>query len=194
MMDDYKNRMSSVKDGVEAARWLVKEGYARPGKIAAYGGSYGGYMSVATIVEDGGSDTPVFGASIDIVGIVNLKTFLEQTSGYRRKLREVEYGPLSDTAFLESASPIFKANQIKVPMLIGHGENDPRVPVGEARQLAAELERRSQQPGQARLKPELIIFPDEGHGFAKLQNRLVFYTKAVEFLDRTIGSKSAPSN
>lgn len=193
MMDDYKNRMSSVKDGVEAARWLVREGYATPGKIAAYGGSYGGYMSVATIVEDGGSEKPVFGASIDIVGIVNLKTFLEQTSGYRRKLREVEYGPLSDPAFLESVSPIFKANQIKVPMLIGHGENDPRVPVGEAKQLAAELERRSQEPGQAYLKPELIIFPDEGHGFAKLQNRLVFYTKAVEFLDRTIGSKAAPA-
>lgn len=180
MKDDYKNRWASVKDGVEAARWLVKQGYAKPGKIAAYGGSYGGFMSVATIVEDGSSKDQVFGASVDVVGIVNMKTFLEQTSGYRRKLREVEYGPLSDPEFLKSISPLEQIDKIKVPMLIAHGANDPRVPVGEAMQLAVSLQKRGHDP-------ELIFCPDEGHGFAKLENRLLFAERMAKFLDKTIG-------
>ncbi len=180
MMDDYKNRWNSVKDGVEAARWLVSQGYAEAGKIAAYGGSYGGFMAAATICEDGASSSPVFGASINVVGIVNMKTFLEQTSGYRRKLREVEYGPLTDPDFLASVSPINKIDNIKVPMFIAHGLNDPRVPVGEAMQLAVELQKRGYEPVQ-------FYCPDEGHGFAKLDNRLLFAKRMVKFLDDTIG-------
>lgn len=176
MMDDYKNRWSSVKDGVEAARWLVKQGYAEPKKIAATGGSYGGYMSVSTTIE--GKD--VIGATVDIVGVVNMKTFLEQTKGYRRKLREAEYGPLSDPDFLASISPLTRADEIEVPMLIAHGLNDPRVPVGEAMQLAVNLQRRG-------LDPELYFFPDEGHGFRKLENRRLFADRMVRFLERTIG-------
>ncbi len=183
MMDDYKNRWASVKDGVEAARWLVKNNYAKAGKIAAYGGSYGGFMSVATIVEDGEASekgTPqVFGASIDVVGIVNMKTFLEQTSGYRRKLREVEYGPLTDPEFLKSVSSLEKIDKIKVPMFIAHGLNDPRVPVGEAMQLAVGLQERGYDP-------ELFFAPDEGHGFQKLRNRLIFAERMVRFLDKNI--------
>ena len=180
MMDDYKKRWDSVKDGVEAARWLVKNNYARAGKIAAYGGSYGGFMSVAVVVEDGSSKDQVFGASVDVVGIVNMKTFLEQTAGYRRKLREVEYGPLSDPEFLATVSSINRIDDIKVPMMIAHGLNDPRVPVGEAMQLAVGLQQRGYDP-------ELVFCPDEGHGFAKLPNRLLFSDRMVKFLDRTIG-------
>jgi dipeptidyl aminopeptidase/acylaminoacyl peptidase len=181
MMDDYKKRWDSVKDGAESARWLVKQGYANAGKIAAYGGSYGGFMSVATIIED----QSVFGASVDVVGIVNMKTFLEQTSGYRRKLREVEYGPLSDPDFLDSISPIHRADEIQVPMLIAHGLNDPRVPVGEAMQLAEVLQRRALS--NPALEPELLFFNDEGHGFQKLENRLLYAERLARFLDRTIG-------
>ncbi|MCI0632131.1 MAG: S9 family peptidase [Phycisphaerales bacterium] len=175
MLDDYKKRWDSVKDGVEAARWLVKNGYGQAGRIAAYGGSYGGFMSVATVIE--GPD--VFGASIDVVGVVNFKTFLEQTKDYRRKLREAEYGPLSDPEFLASVSPLNRIDEIKVPMLVAHGANDPRVPVGEAMQLAVGLQKRGYDP-------ELLFFPDEGHGFAKLENRLLFAQRMVKFLQRTI--------
>ncbi len=178
MLDNYKQRWDSVRDGVEAARWLVQRGYARPGEIAAYGGSYGGFMAVATVIE--GAD--VFGASVDVVGVVNFKTFLEQTKDYRRKLREVEYGPLSDPEFLESISPINRIDEIKVPMLIAHGLNDPRVPIGEAMQLAVGLQKRGYDP-------ELIFFPDEGHGFAKLENRLLFYERVAGFLEEQIGSR-----
>lgn len=176
MMDNYKNRWDSVRDGTAAARWLVDNGYSEPGRIAAYGGSYGGFMSVATIIED----PEVFGASINVVGIVNFVTFLEQTRDYRRALREAEYGPLSDPEFLKSISPIHRIDEIQVPMLIAHGLNDPRVPVGEAMQLAVGLQRRGYDP-------ELLFFPDEGHGFAKLENRLLFAERMTKFLDQHIG-------
>jgi dipeptidyl aminopeptidase/acylaminoacyl peptidase len=182
MMDDYKKRWDSVRDGVESARWLVKQGYAKAGHIAVYGGSYGGFMSVATSVEDGSSKEPILGAAINVVGIVNMKTFLEQTSGYRRKLREAEYGPLSDPEFLASVSSINRVNDIKVPMMIAHGLNDPRVPVGEAMQLAIALKKRGMDPVE-------FYAPDEGHGFAKLENRLLFQERMVKFLDSTIGKK-----
>lgn len=177
MMDNYRKRWDSVKDGVEAARWLVKNGYAEAGRIAAYGGSYGGFMSVACVIE--GAD--VFGASINVVGIVNFKTFLEQTKDYRRKLREAEYGPLSDPEFLASISPLNRIDEIKCPMFIAHGLNDPRVPVGEAMQLAVGLQKRGYDP-------ELLFFPDEGHGFAKLDNRLLFAKRMVKFLQETIAN------
>ena len=175
MLDNYKKRWDSVKDGAEAARWLVKNGYSEKGRIAAYGGSYGGFMAVATVIE--GAD--VFGASINVVGIVNMKTFLEQTKDYRRKLREAEYGPLSDPEFLATISSINRIEEIKVPMFIAHGLNDPRVPVGEAMQLAVGLQKRGYDP-------ELLFFPDEGHGFAKLENRLLFAKRMVKFLQGTI--------
>jgi len=186
MLDDYKKRWDSVRDGVDAAKWLVTSGYAKPGKIATYGGSYGGFMSVACLVEDqdrlekGESKERLFGSGCNVVGIVNMKTFLEQTSGYRRKLREAEYGPLSDPEFLESVSSINKIDKIKVPMMIAHGLNDPRVPVGEAMQLAVGLQSRGYDP-------ELFFAHDEGHGFAKLGNRTVFTDRLARFMLRTIG-------
>jgi dipeptidyl aminopeptidase/acylaminoacyl peptidase len=186
MMDDYKKRWDSVRDGVDAAEWLVKNGYAEPGRIATYGGSYGGFMSVGCIVEDqerverGERKERLFGACVDIVGVVNLKTFLEKTSGYRRKLREVEYGPLTDPEFLASVSSIHRVDKMKVPVFIGHGFNDPRVPVEEAMQLAAALRERNQNP-------RMFVAPDEGHGFAKLDNRVYFGERVAQFLDETIG-------
>ena len=190
MLDDYKGRWDSVRDGVDAAEWLVKEGYAKPGAIATYGGSYGGFMSVACIVEDqerverGERKERLFGACVDVVGIVNMQTFLEKTSGYRRKLREVEYGPLEDKEFLKTISSIHKVDKLKVPFFIAHGFNDPRVPVEEAMQLAVALKDRN-------LSPRVFIAPDEGHGFAKLDNRIYFNERAVQFLDETIRAAAA---
>lgn len=191
MMDDYTKRWDSVRDGVAAAKFLVDRGLATPGKIATWGGSYGGFMAVACLVEDSEAAAregraAYFGAGIKQVGIVNLKTFLEQTSGYRRALREAEYGPLSDPEFLLSVSPLMRSEQIKVPMLLQHGLNDPRVPVGEALQLAVALQNRA-IAGEPHIEPELLIFPDEGHGIAKLDNRLLFARRMSAFLKRTIG-------
>ncbi|MEC9373196.1 MAG: S9 family peptidase [Planctomycetota bacterium] len=175
-MDNYKGRWDSVRDGVEAVRWLIDNGYTKKGHVAAYGGSYGGFMCVATLLEGG----DLYGAGVNIVGIVNFQTFLEQTKSYRRELRETEYGPLSDPEFLASISPINRIDEINVPMLIAHGLNDPRVPVGEAMQLAVELQKRGYDP-------ELLFFPDEGHGFRKLENRLLFAERTAKFLQKHIG-------
>jgi len=191
MLDNYKNRWDSVRDGVAAADWLVKSGYSSPGRIAAYGGSYGGFMSVACIVEDqeavdrGERKERLFGACVDIVGIVNMKTFLERTSGYRRKLREAEYGPLSDGDFLASVSSLHRVDKIQVPVFIAHGFNDPRVPIEEAMQLAAALREKGRQP-------RMFVAPDEGHGFQKLDNRIYFGERAAAFLEETLkGEKPA---
>jgi len=181
MMDDYLKRWDSVRDGVDAAEWLVNNGHATPGRIATWGGSYGGYMSVATLVEDskrvesGERDELLFGAGVNVVGIVNLITFLEKTAGYRRLLREAEYGPLSDPEFLASVSPMTHIEKIQVPVFIAHGFNDPRVPVEEAMQLAVALKDRG-------FEPWVFIAPDEGHGFAKLENRLYFGRRLSAFL------------
>ncbi len=151
-------------------------------------------MSVACLVEDGErtergeQKERYFGAGVNIVGIVNLKTFLEKTSGYRRKLREVEYGPLSDPEFLLSVSPLNRMEAIRVPVFFAHGFNDPRVPVEEATQLAIALKDRALKERKMDQMPGLLVFPDEGHGFAKLDNRLLFTRRMADFLKRTIGN------
>ncbi|MCA9298509.1 MAG: S9 family peptidase, partial [Phycisphaerales bacterium] len=170
-LDNGAKRWDSVRDGAAAARWLVDQGFAEAGRIGAYGGSYGGFMSVAVILEA----PDLFGCAVDIVGIVNFETFLERTGAYRRALREAEYGSLDDREMLRGISPIHRVDEIQVPMMIAHGLNDPRVPVYEAMQLAVGLQARG-------LDPELVYFPDEGHGFAKLANRIVFYERAARFL------------
>lgn len=171
--DNYKDRHKSVKDGIWAAKFLIDQGYSEPKRIAAWGGSYGGFMTMAVITEA----PELFGAACNVVGIVNFETFLEQTKDYRRKLREVEYGPLDDREFLRSISPIHKVGRIDMPLMIAHGLNDPRVPVGEAMQIAVALKKRG-------MAVEELYFPDEGHGFAKEENRLLYMEQMAKFFER----------
>jgi dipeptidyl aminopeptidase/acylaminoacyl peptidase len=117
------------------------------------------------------------------VGIVNFVTFLQNTKAYRRALRESEYGPLTDSAFLATISPIHKVDKIKAALMVVHGENDPRVPIGEARQIIEAMQARGAEV-------ESLIYPDEGHGIAKLGNRLEYYRKMVEFFDKYLKSSS----
>jgi dipeptidyl aminopeptidase/acylaminoacyl peptidase len=172
-MDDYRNRQNSIRDICEGAQWLVDRGYARPGKIGIKGGSYGGYATLAALVEC----PETFGAGVDDIGIANFVTFLTNTAPYRRALREAEYGPLSDAEFLREISPLTHAAKIRAPLLIMHGANDPRVPVSEARHMAAAI---TAQGGVV----DTLIFSDEGHGAAKLGNRLVSYRKMADFLEQ----------
>jgi dipeptidyl aminopeptidase/acylaminoacyl peptidase len=176
--DDYKNREKSVKDGIWAVKWLIDQGYTDKKMVAAWGGSYGGFMVMATITEA----PELFGAACNIVGIVNFETFLKQTKDYRRALREVEYGPLTDLEFLKSVSPIYKVDKIDTPLMIAHDLNDPRVPVGEAMQIAVALKKRGKTV-------EELYFPDEGHGFAKEDNRLLFYQQMARFIEKHLPVK-----
>ena len=122
---------------------------------------------------------------MDIVGISNLVTFLENTSDYRRAHRELEYGSLArDRDFLIEASPLTHVDAIRAPLFVIHGRNDPRVPVGEAEQLAASLERRG-------VRCDLRIYDDEGHGLRRLANQLDAYPRAIEFLDAVLARMEA---
>jgi dipeptidyl aminopeptidase/acylaminoacyl peptidase len=169
-LDDIELRMNSVRDLAHAAQWLRKKGHQR---VAVMGGSYGGFMVLAALTEY----PELWSAGVDIVGIANLVTFLENTGSYRRALREAEYGSLQrDRYFLESISPIHKAHRIRVPLMVIHGKNDPRVPVGEAEQI---VERVRENGGTV----EYLLYEDEGHGLVKLKNRLDAYPRIAAFLD-----------
>jgi dipeptidyl aminopeptidase/acylaminoacyl peptidase len=120
-------------------------------------------------------------AGVDIVGISSLVTFLENTSPYRRRVREREYGFLStDREFLVEASPLTHLERLRAPLFIVHGANDPRVPLSEAQQLQAALQGKG-------VRSELLVYEDEGHGLQKLVNRLDAYPKMVAFLDEVLG-------
>jgi dipeptidyl aminopeptidase/acylaminoacyl peptidase len=173
-LDDVRKREDSVKDLAAAVEWLKTSGGADPRRIAVMGGSYGGYMTLAavTLYPD------LWAAAVDTVGIANFESFLKNTSGYRRKLREVEYGSLAnDLDFLRSISPLAKVERIKSPLMIIAGKNDPRVPYTEAEQMVKALRDRN-------AVIEYKLFDDEGHGVAKLSNRLIVYPLMVDFLDR----------
>lgn len=175
-LDDAEKRMDSVADLARAAEWLNAQSDIAGDRVAVYGGSYGGFMVLAALT----TYPDVFAAGVDIVGISNFVTFLENTSGYRRAHREAEYGSLEkDRTFLESISPLNHVDKISVPVMVIHGANDPRVPLGEAEQLVEALEVRG-------IPVEFMVFGDEGHGLVKLANKLVAYPAIIDFLDRQL--------
>lgn len=178
-LDNVRNRENSVRDIASLVEYLNKRGDIDQGKIAVTGGSYGGYMVLACLTLY----PQYFAAGIDIVGISNFVTFLKNTSDYRRNNRESEYGSLEkDSEFLESISPLGKVKNIKSPLMIIHGRNDPRVPVTEAEQMHEAI---LQNGGYS----ELHIYEDEGHGIAKQKNRLDLYPKIIKFLDDNVKNK-----
>src|SRR5207248_5111159 len=135
-LDDVRKRMDSVADLAHAAHWLRDTGRADPNRIAVYGGSYGGFMVLAALT----TYPDLWAAGVDLVGIANFVTFLENTGPWRRHLREAEYGSLeNDREFLEAISPIKHVDRIRAPLLVMHGANDPRVPIGEAEQMVSRL-------------------------------------------------------
>ncbi|WP_424003177.1 S9 family peptidase [Haloarcula salina] len=172
-LDDVEKRMDSVRDVRAGVDWLHDHPSVDPDRIVAMGGSYGGFMVLAAMTEY----PDLWAAGVDVVGIANFVTFLENTGDWRRELREAEYGSLAeDREFLESISPITNVDRIAAPLFVLHGANDPRVPVGEAEQIA---ERAAEQG----VPVEKLIFDDEGHGISKRENRIEAYTAVVDFLD-----------
>lgn len=174
-------------DLIDGVNWLIGEGLADPKKVAIMGGSYGGY---ATLV--GLTFTPdVFAAGVDIVGPSNIVSLLRTIPPYwapARAMFRKRVGDLEkEEEFLKSRSPLFFVDRIKAPLLIGQGANDPRVKQTESDQIVAAL-RKAKKP------VEYIIYTDEGHGFARPENRMHFYARTEAFLARHLGGRAEPAD
>ncbi len=173
-MDNGFLREDSVKDIGALLDWIAEQPELDQERVAVYGGSYGGYMVLASAVHY--SDR--LKAAVNIVGISSFVTFLENTQDYRRDLRRVEYGDERDPemrAHLEAISPLNNVEKIQVPMFVAQGNNDPRVPVSEADQIVAAL----REQGSPVWYMNAL---NEGHGFRKKENRDLFREITVLFL------------
>jgi dipeptidyl aminopeptidase/acylaminoacyl peptidase len=175
-LDDVGLRLDSVRDLAELHAWLSGRPEIDGSRAVVYGGSYGGYMVLAALAFH----PELWAAGISFVGISNLVTFLENTSEYRRAAREREYGSLAtERDVLERVSPASRIDEIRAPLFLEHGRNDPRVPVGESEYIHRVLTEKG-------VRSELVIYEDEGHGIEKRPNRLDVYERAVAFLDEVL--------
>jgi dipeptidyl aminopeptidase/acylaminoacyl peptidase len=178
-LDDVEKRMDSVADLSAAVEWLRRSGRVDGDRIAVMGGSYGGFMVLAALT----TYPDLWAAGVDIVGIANFETFLRNTGAYRRHWRIPEYGdPDRDAELFRRISPIHHVDRIEAPLMVIHGDNDPRVPLSEAEQIVGALRSRGHPV-------EFMHFPDEGHGVIKLKNKLVAYPAIGAFLDRFLGGE-----
>jgi dipeptidyl aminopeptidase/acylaminoacyl peptidase len=172
-------------DLLDGKEWLVRQGIADPTKVAIYGGSYGGYAALVGLTF-----TPdEFCCGVDIVGPSNIITLLKTFPPYWLPLKaqtDLRIGKLeTEEEFLKSRSPLFKADQIKKPLLIAQGANDPRVKQAESDQIVAAMR-------EKKLPVEYLLFSDEGHGFAQPDNRLKFNAAAEAFLAKYMGGRQEP--
>ncbi len=172
-------------DLLDAVQWVVDRGFADPNRVAIMGGSYGGYAALV-----GATFTPdAFACAVDIVGPSNLKTLIESIPPYWEPMIAQFHtrvgNPETEADFLWERSPLSKVDQIKIPLLIAQGANDPRVKQAESEQIVAALE-------EAGIDHQYMLFPDEGHGFAQPDNRLKFYAAAEAFLAKYLGGRAEP--
>jgi dipeptidyl aminopeptidase/acylaminoacyl peptidase len=177
-LDNAEKREDSVKDIGALLDWIATQPDLDASRVAVFGGSYGGYMVLASLVHFGDR----IKAGVDIVGIANFITFLEKTAGYRVDLRRVEYGDERDPkmrAVFERISPANHADRIKSALMVAHGRNDPRVPFFEAEQIALKV--------RAQGRPVWTVYADnEGHGFARKENRDYLSAAMTLFFRKTL--------
>jgi dipeptidyl aminopeptidase/acylaminoacyl peptidase len=185
------NRQWGLKmhdDLLDVVEWaVVTKGYSDPKKIAIFGGSYGGYAALA-----GAAFTPTaFRCAVDLVGPSSLFTLIKSIPPYWAPMRaefDKRIGNIddpADKALLEKASPLYSAGNIKIPLLIAQGANDPRVKQAESEQIV-EAVRKNGKP------VTYIVYPDEGHGMARPENRIDFYARAEAFLAQHLGGRAEP--
>jgi dipeptidyl aminopeptidase/acylaminoacyl peptidase len=173
------------EDLLDGVHWVVKRGIADPKRIAIYGGSYGGYAALVGLTF-----TPnVFASGVAIVGPSNLITFMQTTPPYWKPIESVLWDrvghPEKDAEFLKSRSPLFHVDRITKPLLIAQGANDPRVKRSESLQIVEAMKKAGKEV-------EYVEYSDEGHGFARPENRLDFYARAERFLAAHIGGRYEP--
>ena len=174
-------------DLIDAVNWSIEKGIADPEKVAIMGASYGGYAALVGLTL-----TPqIFACGVDVCGISNLVTDLQSIPPYWLPEIEKDFKRIGDyrteegKEFLMSRSPISYVDKIKRPLLIAHGANDPRVKQNESEQIVRAMKERS-------IPVTYVLYPDEGHGFARPENRLSFYAVAEAFLAKYLGGRYEP--
>ena len=174
-------------DLLDAVAWAVSQKIAQEDKVAIMGGSYGGYAALVGL-----SFTPdVFACGVDIVGPSSLLTLIESIPPYWESFRQQLIERVGDIDTeqgrkeLRERSPLFRADKIERPLLIGQGKNDPRVKQQEAEQMVQAMK-------ENQIPVTYVLFPDEGHGFARPENRLAFFAVAERFLSEHLGGRSEP--
>jgi dipeptidyl aminopeptidase/acylaminoacyl peptidase len=176
-LDNGPLRAGAVRDIRAAVEYLVRAGIADPKRIGIAGGSYGGYMTLAGLTEF----PELFAAGADLYGIVDFETFFANTEPWMAAISKVEYGdPATQRDLLRALSPIHKLDRVRAPTLVLHGANDTNVPVIEAEQVVRALERRG-------VPVQYVLFPDEGHGFRKVANRVRSTVAIVRWFESYLG-------
>ena len=185
-LDNGMLRKDSVKDIGALLDWIATQPELDADRVAVFGGSYGGYMVLASMVDY----NERIAAGIDIVGISDFVTFLRNTESYRRDLRRAEYGDERDPAmlaFLQEIAPLRNASAITRPLFVAQGLNDPRVPASEAEQIFEAVQANGGEPW-------FLMFKDEGHGFAKKSNADYFGAATMLFWQRhLLDAPAAPA-
>jgi dipeptidyl aminopeptidase/acylaminoacyl peptidase len=175
-LDNGPLRWNALKDVEYAVRWIGAQRELDAKKVACFGPSYGGFVTLAMLTHYPG----LFTAGIDFYGPVDLKTFLKRTAAYRRPLRIAEYGdPIRDSDFMDAISPAKHVDQIKNPLLVVQGENDPIVPPAESADIVRLLR---SQGGTV----DYLVLRGEGHGISHEENYVKAFEKVLEFLLRNI--------
>ncbi|MBK7123382.1 MAG: S9 family peptidase [Chitinophagaceae bacterium] len=174
-----KTMQDDITDGVQ---WLIKEGIADPKRVAIYGGSYGGYATLAGVAF-----TPdLYACAVDYVGVSNMFTFMKTIPPYWEPYKAMFYemvgDPVKDSALLAEVSPALHAGKIKTPLFVAQGANDPRVNKDESDQMVEALRKRG-------VLVDYMVKNDEGHGFANEGNRLEFYKEMDKFFDKYLSGK-----
>jgi len=178
-LDNGALRVDGVRDIKATTDHLVAAGIADPGRLGIMGGSYGGYMVMAGVTEY----PDMFAGGANLFGVVNFETFFAQTEPWMAAISTVEYGnPVTEADMLRALSPIHKIDVVTTPLIVLHGANDTNVPVVEAEQIVNSLRARD-------VPVEYVLFPDEGHGWRKLPNRIRSTTAIVSFFERTLAPR-----
>ncbi len=176
-MDDRKHGEADLGDVVASRRMLVETGYVDPDRIGIMGGSYGGYMTLAALTLQ----PDAFRTGVDLFGVANWLRTLDSIPPWWAASRDALYAemgdPKVDSARLRRISPLFNASRIRVPLMVLQGANDPRVLKVESDEIVAAAKKNG-------VPVEYVVFPDEGHGFAKKENEIRGYTAVIAFLDK----------
>ena len=175
-LDNGALRVDGVRDIEATTRALVALGIADPARLGIMGGSYGGSMVMAGVTEY----PDMFAAGANLFGVVNFATFFANTEPWMAAISTVEYGdPATQAEMLRRLSPIHRLDRIRTPLIVLHGANDTNVPLVEAEQIVANLRGRN-------IPVDYVLFPDEGHGWRQLPNRIRSTVSIVNFFDQRL--------